>query len=395
MSQDTQTDPLREAIDTIDLPALVAHYYPDSGAAPGKRGAVFAVWRGDRHKSFSLFISRSGSWLWRDHGTGESGNSYRFLTDIAGFSRAEAAAMLVERHHSPSPNLAGNPSHTAPRPRPEGLPPIEDALWRALNQNCLRAFVHPLSKMELSQEASIVCVREALSQPHSKEAKRIIEAAFQALKAVGRQRSQHGKIKEVYDYLDERENLLFQVLRFEPKSFAQRRKAPDGKWIWGLAAGGYRKNGSGNWVQADPGEKVGATFGDTPLALYHLPQLKSGIARQQPVFIVEGEKDVHTLEQLGFVATTNPGGAFKWHEAEDSWNAGYSNALRDANVIIVPDHDEAGFEHAKRVGRALKGIARSWLILALPNQKPKCDVSDWIAAGHTRDELLMLVREAR
>jgi putative DNA primase/helicase len=42
-----------------------------------------------------------------------------------------------------------------------------------------------------------------------------------------------GKIVEVYDYVDEAGAILFQVVRYEPKAFSQRRPDPDrpGGWI--------------------------------------------------------------------------------------------------------------------------------------------------------------------
>ncbi len=87
-------DALRMAIEQTDLPDLVGRYYPDSGAQPGRKEVVFAVWRGDEHESFSLFKGDGGTWLYRDHRTRESGNAFGFLTDICGLSKAEAAAQL-------------------------------------------------------------------------------------------------------------------------------------------------------------------------------------------------------------------------------------------------------------------------------------------------------------
>ncbi len=44
------------------------------------------------------------------------------------------------------------------------------------------------------------------------------------------------KMKEVatYDYRDEQGQLLFQVVRFDPKDFRQRHPKPGGGWEWGL-----------------------------------------------------------------------------------------------------------------------------------------------------------------
>ena len=54
-------DVLRDAIERTDLPGLVGRYYPDSGASPGRKDVVFAVWRGDEHESFSLFKGEGGT----------------------------------------------------------------------------------------------------------------------------------------------------------------------------------------------------------------------------------------------------------------------------------------------------------------------------------------------
>ena len=66
---------------------------------------------------------------------------------------------------------------------------------------------------------------------------------------------------------------------------------------------------------------------------FKLPELIEGIGAAHPVFIVEGERDVLTLNELGIVATTNPGGAGQWRPE-------FSENLRGADVILVPDNDE-------------------------------------------------------
>lgn len=84
---------LDEAVERADLPGLVARYFPESGASPGKEKTVRAVWRGERKPSFSLF-RRGGVWFFRDHATGESGNAWHFLLEIAGLSEEEALRVL-------------------------------------------------------------------------------------------------------------------------------------------------------------------------------------------------------------------------------------------------------------------------------------------------------------
>lgn len=87
-------DGLRDAIQATDLPALVAHHYLESGAKPATCGVVKAVWRGDENPSLSLFQVDDGTWLYRDHGTNEAGNSFGFLVDILGISKQAAAEAI-------------------------------------------------------------------------------------------------------------------------------------------------------------------------------------------------------------------------------------------------------------------------------------------------------------
>jgi hypothetical protein len=159
-----------------------------------------------------------------------------------------------------------------------------------------------------------------------------------------------------YDYLDAAGYLLFQVVRFEPKGFAQRRPVGN-TWVWNLQ-------------------------GIKPV-LYRLPEILAGDP-DQPVFVVEGEKDVDRLRALGFVATTNPGGAGKWRPE-------YSETLRGRRVVILADNDRPGCEHASAVQSALRGVAARTSIIALPGLPPKGDVSDWLDAGGTADELRQLL----
>jgi len=164
----------------------------------------------------------------------------------------------------------------------------------------------------------------------------------------------HKSIMAIYDYTDADERLLFQVVRYTPKSFQQRRPGGDGKWIYNLQ-------------------------GVQPV-LFHLPRLRNAVARKECVYLVEGEKDVLALETLGLTATTAPMGAGKWRPA-------YTESLREAQVIILPDNDAPGKAHANAVAAAVAGVAASVSLVHLPNLPVKGDVSDWIAQGHTREEL--------
>lgn len=162
---------------------------------------------------------------------------------------------------------------------------------------------------------------------------------------------------QVYDYCDEHGELLFQVVRKSGHKFIQRK--PDGAGGWAYKVRDVRQ------------------------VPYRLPDLLTA-PEDALVFVPEGEKDVDNIRALGLVATCNAGGAGKWrpHHAE---------FLRGRDVVILPDNDEPGRDHAEKVRASLAGIARSVRVLELPGLPHKGDVSDWIAAGGTADALLELL----
>lgn len=159
------------------------------------------------------------------------------------------------------------------------------------------------------------------------------------------------KLVKAYDYASEDGELLFQVLRYEPKTFRQRRPDQAGGWI--------------NSVK------------DIELVLYRLPEIKASTG---PVYVVEGEKDADALAALGLTATSNAGGATKWRSY-------YNAALAGRDVVILPDNDEAGRSHAEVVAASLRGTAASVRIIDLPGLPEKGDVSDWLAQGGTVEAL--------
>jgi hypothetical protein len=174
-------------------------------------------------------------------------------------------------------------------------------------------------------------------------------------------RAHKQKIVATYDYRDASGKLLFQVCRTEPKDFFQRR--PDGK---------------GGWING---------LGNTKPVLYQLPQVLEAVKKGEIVFVCEGEKDCDNLTKLGLTATTNPMGAGKWRDYHSDW-------LKGARVVILPDNDEPGRKHAQQVAQSLFGKATSVKVLELPGLPPKGDVSDWLASGGTKEELLRLAQEA-
>ena len=140
----------------------------------------------------------------------------------------------------------------------------------------------------------------------------------------------HKEIANIYGYCDEKGELLYEVVRYYPKDFRQRKPDGHGGWTWKL--------------------------GDTRRVLWKLPKVLEAAKAGERVAIAEGERDVEALEAKGLVATTNPGGAGKWRPE-------YTEALRGAQVGIFADKDEPGRRHAADVARSLEGIAASVKIL--------------------------------
>jgi hypothetical protein len=180
---------------------------------------------------------------------------------------------------------------------------------------------------------------------------------------------QRGKIAARYDYHGPDGTLLFQAVRYEPKGFSQRQ--PDG---------------NGGWIRNLRGIET---------VLYRLPEVLEWVRSDKTIYVVEGEKDADRLASHGLAATCNPMGALKWRDS-------YSETLRGAHVVLVPDADKPGRGHVEAVARSLQGKAASVRVLELPGlswgddlpEKHGPDVSDWLDAGHTAAELEKLAREA-
>jgi len=162
------------------------------------------------------------------------------------------------------------------------------------------------------------------------------------------------KIMATYGYTDEAGTLLYQVVRYEPKDFRQRR--PDGKGGWIYNLNGVRR------------------------VLYRLPD----VMRAYELLVVEGERDVETARELGLVATCNPGGAGKWRPE-------FAESLRGKRVTVTCDADPPGVRHGHDEAGSIVAVAVSLrFIEALPQAK---DLTEWVERGGTREQLLRIIEE--
>jgi hypothetical protein len=150
---------------------------------------------------------------------------------------------------------------------------------------------------------------------------------------------------------DEFGDLLFQSVRFEPKSFRQRH-LENGDWIWGL--NGQRR------------------------VVYRLHDIYDATT----VYIVEGEKDAETLWSRGFPATCNPMGAGKWRSE-------YNETFRHKSVVILQDADEPGRKHSEHIAAELYPVANGIKLVApLPIGK---DITEFFQNGGTEEQFIQII----
>lgn len=155
-----------------------------------------------------------------------------------------------------------------------------------------------------------------------------------------------------YDYRDAHGELLFQKQRFVDengkKTFRQRKPDGEGGWSYSLS--------------------------DVPRVLYRLPQIANAVVNNGTIWVVEGEKDVDTLVEAGYEATTMPNGAGTWMDI-------HTETLAGAKVVICADNDEPGRKHALDVADKLKEAGCSVKVV-IPPQGYK-DVTDMYEDGRT------------
>jgi len=169
------------------------------------------------------------------------------------------------------------------------------------------------------------------------------------------------KPEAIYQYKDAQGRLVFEKLRFAGKRFLVRK--PNGK-------GGYDYH-----------------LKDVRKPLYRLLELLIS----KYIAVCEGEKDadnVHrALSGKGIAATTNFDGAGKWPDEYTVFFAG-------KQVVILIDNDEKGRAHGQKVAASIHKYAAGVRILELPNLPEQGDVSDYLAAGYTAEELLEQMKKA-
>jgi hypothetical protein len=137
----------------------------------------------------------------------------------------------------------------------------------------------------------------------------------------------------------------------------------------------------------EPGDRSGLK-GREPI-LYRMPQLYRAMQAGYPtIYVVDGEKDVESIERAGGLATCAPGGAGA------HWKPEFSNFLKGAGeVIIVADQDTmkpdgslgTGQQYAQDARAGMRSVGVPCKIVAPAVGK---DATDHLAGGYTLDQFV-------
>ena len=165
-------------------------------------------------------------------------------------------------------------------------------------------------------------------------------------KPIKKSKKEYGKEIARYNYSDENDITIKVKVRCENKAFY---------WI-------TKKKGS-------------------PLPLFNLKE----VIEKDPIFLVEGEKDVLTIKSFGYGATNDRSG-------EGLSIANAKKYLSGKNIIVLPDNDKAGQKYANDSADLLVGIANSIKIVDLSTLwsdiPEKADVTDYIEHGGNIEQII-------
>jgi hypothetical protein len=164
-----------------------------------------------------------------------------------------------------------------------------------------------------------------------------------------------------------------------------------------IDAAGKRNFWQYHWASGRWNVGVKGTYAERKIP-YLLPELKAALAANPNVEVqlAEGEKDADTLHRLGFVATTNPGGARFWTDDLTAW----LRVLGVRRIVIHEDHDRAGRERTAYLAPALSSFAtvRVCCYLDVPGGPDAIggeDLTYWIEnLGHGREDLAARIAAA-
>ncbi|WP_332972138.1 MULTISPECIES: VapE domain-containing protein [unclassified Microcoleus] len=137
-----------------------------------------------------------------------------------------------------------------------------------------------------------------------------------------------------------------------------------------------------NWIM----KLDGIIRADIPI--YRYADIQKAIVEGKIIYIVEGEPCADLLWSMGLAATCNIGGGGKWQASD-------TEDLKGAAIIVIcPDRDKKGIEHAERIAKDFPGALWLYPYPKSPawDNLPKSqglDIADWITSRNLTEKDLM------
>lgn len=170
------------------------------------------------------------------------------------------------------------------------------------------------------------------------------------------------KIEAVYNYVSCNGRYAYTKIRLNGKKFIYGILAND-RFTYGLPRNTPRKS-------------FNAIYGN-------IKAINKAVADDMPIFFTEGEKDTDELNRRGYAAFCC-GGA-------NDWNPEIVGIVRNANVIILADNDDAGMTSANTILQDVQNVAKSAKIVVPMPDIPKADISDYFQEGHSNQEFEQMI----
>lgn len=173
------------------------------------------------------------------------------------------------------------------------------------------------------------------------------------------------KIEAVYNYVSINGGYAFTKVRMQGK-----------KMIYGTLANERFTYGLGGRTR----KELCAVY-----APENVQAIDKAISEGKPIFIPEGEKDADTVVKQGYTA-------FSYGGVND-WAVDMAQLCKGAVVYVLADNDEPGRRVANTIQSDLQGIAKSAKVIVPVPDIPKADISDYFAAGHSKEEFESLLQQ--
>lgn len=184
-----------------------------------------------------------------------------------------------------------------------------------------------------------------------------------------------------YIYKDEFGNVLYGIKKYVFEENGKRKKSfnpaylENNKWI-------IIKSKNEDY------DKQSAHYKSLRKVLYNLDKFK----RTKTLWIVEGEKCADLLNREFqkrniasiHLATTNPGGAERWHRDYTLDIIQFQDDIE--KIIIIPDNDKAGLYHVRKVFHELE---KKSLVIPLENIEEGQGIDDWLENPKNKFEDLL------